>query len=247
MNRPTAVITGAGTGIGTAITERLAETHNLILSHLSDNDALASVADRARQAGAKVHPVPGDLTSSAVIGTLGQAIDATTTARVLVCNAGAYPRVPLADAWTGQMQASLALNLLAHLACIRLITPSMINLQFGRIVVISSVLTQAGRVDLLPYITAKGGLEAAVHALARELGPHGITVNTVRPGSIDVAAEYDLVADHAAMVRRQLARQCVQRRGTPHDVAAAVSFLASPEAGFITGQSLNVDGGWMLT
>jgi NAD(P)-dependent dehydrogenase (short-subunit alcohol dehydrogenase family) len=90
-------------------------------------------------------------------------------------------------------------------------------------------------------------LEGLVRALARELGPHGVTVNCVRAGSIEVPAEHTVVADHGAMVLRQLERQCVKRRGHPDDIAAAVDFLASTDAGFITGQCLTVDGGWCMT
>ncbi|MGH4014748.1 MAG: SDR family oxidoreductase [Pseudonocardiaceae bacterium] len=99
----------------------------------------------------------------------------------------------------------------------------------------------------LAYIAAKSGLEGLVRALAREVGPHGVTVNCVRAGSIEVPAEHAVVPDHAAMVTRQLDRQCIKRRGQPDDLAAAVDFLTSPNAGFITGQCLTIDGGWCMT
>ncbi|WP_306414768.1 SDR family oxidoreductase, partial [Streptomyces sp. KL115B] len=117
---------------------------------------------------------------------------------------------------------------------------------WGRIITIGSVLAATGRHDLAGYISAKAGLEGLTRALARELGPVGITVNCVAPGSIRVPAEDTVVDDPEAMTTRQLARQCVQRRGRPEDIAAAAAFLAADDAGFITGQTLRVDGGWIL-
>ncbi|MFG2291728.1 SDR family oxidoreductase [Streptomyces sp. NPDC048603] len=82
-------------------------------------------------------------------------------------------------------------------------------------------------------------------SLARELGPHGITVDTVLPAAIQVPAENDLPAHHRARPEPQIARQCVPRCGQPEDVGAAITFLAAPAASFITAQSLTIDGGWL--
>ena len=141
---------------------------------------------------------------------------------------------------------ALAINLTSHYLLTQELAPAMTTAGWGRIVTIGSVLATAGRHDLVGYISAKSGLEGLTRALARELGPSGITANCVAPGSIRVPAEESVVADPEAMTVRQLARQCIQRRGSPKDIAAAVAFLASDEAGFITGQTLRVDGGWIL-
>ncbi|MET9664986.1 SDR family oxidoreductase [Streptomyces sp. NPDC006475] len=122
----------------------------------------------------------------------------------------------------------------------------MIARGWGRMLTIGSVLATASRHDLSGYISAKAGLEGLTRTLARELGPVGITATCVALGSIRVPAEDTVDDDPEAMTARQLARQCVQRRGHPDDVAAAVSFLVSEDAGFITGQTLRVDGGWFL-
>ncbi|MFB7591960.1 SDR family oxidoreductase [Streptomyces sp. NPDC056169] len=99
---------------------------------------------------------------------------------------------------------------------------------------------------LTAYSTAKAGLIGRTRSLAREPGTHGICVNTVVPGAIQVAAEDSLPAHHRARPEEQIACQCVPRRGQPEDVAAAIAFLAGPSASFITGQSLHIDGGWQL-
>lgn len=126
-------------------------------------------------------------------------------------------------------------------------TPGLTASGTGRIIAVSSVLIQLGRIGLSGYIAAKYGLEGLVRALARELGPAGITGNCVRTGSIEVPAELDLVPDHASMVERQLARQAIKRRGTPRDIAGTVALLLSENAAFITGRCLTVDRGWHLS
>ncbi|EHK86490.1 short-chain dehydrogenase/reductase SDR [Saccharomonospora azurea SZMC 14600] len=248
MSRPVALVTGAGSGIGAAIAARLADRYDLILTHLHDDPDLRNVLAAVEQRGAATVAVTGDLTDPMTIDTLTREVEhVTDRLEVLVSNAGAYPRTRWNTLDLDTFRQQIEINLIAHAACARLVTPALTARGHGRIITVSSVLTQLGRVDLAAYIAAKSGLEGLVRALARELGPHGVTVNCVRAGSIEVPAEHAVVGDHTAMVARQLDRQCIKRRGQPGDIAAAVDFLASPEAGFITGQCLTIDGGWCMT
>jgi NAD(P)-dependent dehydrogenase (short-subunit alcohol dehydrogenase family) len=246
--RPVAVVTGAGSGIGAAIAARLASRHDLILTHRQPDQDLDNVLATVERQGANATVVTGDLTDPSTIDSLGHEIDhAADRLQVLVSNAGAYPRIPWHHMNLDAFRQHIEINLLTHAACAQLVTPALTARRHGRIVAVSSVLTQLGRVDLAGYIAAKSGLEGLVRAVARELGPHGVTVNCVRAGSIEVPAEHAVVPDHDAMVTRQLDRQCIKRRGQPIDIAAAVEFLTSDDASFITGQCLTVDGGWCMT
>jgi NAD(P)-dependent dehydrogenase (short-subunit alcohol dehydrogenase family) len=246
--RPVAIVTGAGSGIGAAIAARLADRYDLILTHLHDDPDLHKVLDTVEQRGAARVAIAGDLTDPMTIDTLAHEVQcAADRLEVLVSNAGAYPRIPWTKLNVDTFREQIEVNLVTHAACALLVTPALTRRRRGRIITVSSVLTQLGRVDLAAYISAKSGLEGLVRALARELGSHGITVNCVRAGSIEVPAERAVVSDHDAMITRQVLRQCIKRRGHPDDIAAAVDFLASPDAGFITGQCLTIDGGWCMT
>lgn len=248
MTRPVALITGAGSGIGAAIATRLADRYDLILTHLNDDQDLAAVLATIENHGATAVAATGDLTDPTTIDLLQQEIDQVgNRLEVLVANAGAYPRIPWRNLDIDAFRHQIETNLVTHAACAHLVTPALVACGHGRIIAVSSVLTQLGRVDLAGYIAAKSGLEGLVRALARELGPHGTTVNCIRAGSIEVPTEYTVVSDQDAMVLRQLDRQCIKRRGRPTDIAAAIDFLISRDAGFITGQCLTVDGGWCMT
>ncbi|MFF1351185.1 SDR family NAD(P)-dependent oxidoreductase [Streptomyces sp. NPDC058322] len=244
LNGRTALVTGATGGLGTVIARRLAADGAAIaLAHFDDD----------RTAGELSASLPScvslsaDLRDAEAVRSLcHRAQEALGPVDILVSNAGAYPRRSWPETTPTHWEDTLATNLTSHYLLAHELTPAMTTAGWGRVITIGSVLAAAGRHELAGYISAKAGLEGLTRALARELGPAGVTANCVAPGSIRVPAEDAVVDDPEAMTVRQLARQCVQRRGRPEDVAAAVAFLATEDAGFITGQTLRVDGGWIL-
>lgn len=248
LNGRTALVTGATGGLGSSTARRLAsEGATIALAHFHDDQAADKLAALITDSGGTAVPLAADLRDAGTVRALcHKAQDALGPISILVSNAGAYPRRPWPATTPAHWDDALATNLTSHYLLAHELTPAMTAVGWGRIITIGSVLATAGRHDLAGYISAKAGLEGLTRALARELGPVGITANCVAPGSIRVPAEDTVVDDPKAMTIRQLARQCVQRRGRPDDIAAAVAFLATDDAGFITGQTLRVDGGWIL-
>jgi NAD(P)-dependent dehydrogenase (short-subunit alcohol dehydrogenase family) len=141
----------------------------------------------------------------------------------------------------------IAVNLTGTFHCVQAAVPDMLDAGWGRVVTISSSSAQSGSQRMAHYVASKGGVVGFTKALALELAPHGITVNTIPPGFIDTPmarraeARGDLPSIDAVA-----ARTPVRRAGTPDDIAAACAFLCSDDAGYITGQQINVNGGWYL-
>ncbi|HLW91997.1 MAG TPA: SDR family oxidoreductase [Roseiarcus sp.] len=164
---------------------------------------------------------------------------------IVINNAAIYPSKPFENYTLEEHQAVQRVNVDAAIVCVQVALPHMRDEGWGRIVNIASVTAYGGWANLSPYVQSKGALIGLTRAWAREFGPYGVTVNAVSPGAFPTDAE-KIHPDPEGYIRFVFEHQAVKRRGEPRDVANALMFLISRESGFITGQTLNVDGGWVM-
>ncbi|HPD07886.1 MAG TPA: SDR family NAD(P)-dependent oxidoreductase [Patescibacteria group bacterium] len=237
-----ALITGAGQGIGRGIAVQLAhDGYNIAIADINLNN-LAETAREISALGVKVLKIEANVANSYDVQNMVQAtMDEFGLLDVLVNNAGIYPFEPFMDMTEEQWDKVISVNLKSLFLCSQAVARVMSN--GGRIIMISSIASLLGFSGLAHYCASKGGANSLVRALALELAPRQITVNAVAPGSIMTpgTSNTDEESQKAIIMKIPLGRL-----GTPQDIAAAVAFLASKEASYITGQILVVDGGWTI-
>ena len=240
--RKTALITGAGQGIGRGIAVRLArDGYNIAIADINLNN-LAEAAQEISALGVRVLKIEADVSNVHDVQHMIQAtVDEFDSLDVLVNNAGIYPFTPFMDITEEQWDKVIAVNLKSVFLCSQ--AAARIMPDGSRIIMTSSVASMLGFSGLVHYCASKGGINGLVRALALELAPRQITVNAVAPGSIITpgTSNIDEGSQKATMAKIPLGRL-----GKPQDIAAAVAFLASEGAGYITGQVLVVDGGWTI-
>ena len=246
-----ALITGAARGLGLAAAERFLAGGARVVINVRRPEQAAAVAARLggggeSGGGERVLVLPGDVASSATVRTMvAQALDRFGRLDVLVNNAAAAFSTRFEQIGEEEWRRAVDVNLTAAFLCIQAALPAMKANRYGRVVNLSS--TAGKSVSTLGgahYTASKAGLLGLTRAAAKELGPHGITVNAVCPGLIDT----ELTREHATP--EQLAVHArsfpVQRLGTAAEVAELISFLASERAGYITGAAIDINGGDLM-
>jgi 2-hydroxycyclohexanecarboxyl-CoA dehydrogenase len=243
-----AVVTGAASGMGLAIGQRLAaQGHRIALLDL-DGDAAERAAADVRRTGAQAVAAAVDVADrGAVDDALERVRNELGPVEIMVTSAGLDEFSPFTDISAAMWDRMIAVNLTGTFHCLQAAVPDMLAGGWGRIVTISSSSAQSGAARMAHYVASKGGVIGLTKALAVELGPHGITVNTIPPGAIETPMTSRAEASGDLPSIDVIAKMIpVRRTGTPDDIAAACAFLCSEDAGYITGQQINLNGGRYL-
>jgi NAD(P)-dependent dehydrogenase (short-subunit alcohol dehydrogenase family) len=240
-----AVITGGGGGIGSAGAVALAEAGADIAVVGRNRAKLEATAAAVEKAGRRALIVEASVTDEASVAAARDAVMAEFgRVDILFNNAGITSPKLLTDMSVEEWNAVLEVNLTGSFLCSRAFAQPMMAAGHGRIINMGSILSGRGMANRTAYCASKAGLANFGAALAFELGPHGITVNTIGATVIVTDLNRDLIRTQPQLYDKVLARSAIGRLGEVEDVTGVLVFLASPAAGFVTGQTLYVDGGY---
>lgn len=243
-----ALVTGSSRGIGAAIAARFAAEGAAVALHGRDRAALERVAAEIRRAGGEASPFVAELTRSDEIETMRTEVEQELgPVAIVVANGGGnlVPPGPLEEISEEGWRSTVDVNLTATFFTLKSFLPGMKERRRGSIITLSSAAARRGHSHSpIPYSAAKAGIQILTQHLAAQLGPFGIRVNCIAPETI--LTEGNLTQIPAALQEQLAAAHPIPRLGTPDDVATAALFLASDEAGWITGTVLDVAGGAVL-
>lgn len=244
MTDKVAVVTGGGSGIGRAAAKRIAQNGNSVAVWDLDGEGAQATVAAIAEAGGKAIACVGDAASRDGIAS---ALDRTQRefgpVTILVNNAATTDFLPFLETTEDIWDRVIAVNLKGPYLCLQAILPGMLEAGWGRIVNITSSSAQNGGARMHHYAASKGALMALTRSLAMEFASAGITVNNVPPGYVDTPMSRANAVDFEG---HALASP-MKRAGRPEEVAAAIAFLVSEEASYITGQTISVNGGRFLT
>ena len=243
LEKRVGIVTGAARGIGRAIARSFAREGATVL--LFDRDPTAGVVEEIETAGGKAKGVTIDITDhEEVEAKVEGLVNEFGRLDFLVNNAGIIARGTIQTLTHDEWRKVLDVNLNGTFNCCKAAVPHMIGGSYGRIVNISSIAGKMGDITAAPaYGTSKGAINTLTKSLARELAAHGITVNAIAPHAV----ETDMSAQWSEEKRRGIVESIPLRRlCAPEEVAEAALYLASEEAGFVTGEVLNLNGGYLM-
>ncbi len=238
-----ALVTGASSGLGYAMAEGLAEAGAAVALASRTGSTLMDAVQKLRQQGCSVVGLPLDVRQEQSVDEAVQWVRKEWgRLDVLVNNAGIAHYGMLQDVSDTEWDDVMSVNLKGMFLCTQAFMSAMISQRYGRIINVSSIWGLSGASCEVLYSTAKGGMNAFTKALAKELGPSGVTVNAVAPGAVDTAMNHRLEPHEKDALEREIP---AGRFAQPEEVASLVYFLALPESGYITGQIISPNGGWL--
>ena len=246
LDERVAIVTGGGGGLGSGICSALAAAGAKVAVVGRTKEKLDRVAADVNAYGGRAIAVGVEIADAASVTAMTERVLSELGGiDVLVNNAAVYHRKPWTEITEADWDQVLDTNLKGYYLCARAAYPALKESGHGRVINVASITFFGGIPNLLDYVASKGGIVGFTRALAREVGSDGITVNTLSPGAFPTDAE-KIHPDLENYNREILAAQSIKRRGTPEDVGNLVTFLAGDGSSFITGQLIQIDGGWMM-
>jgi 3-oxoacyl-[acyl-carrier protein] reductase len=241
-----AIVTGAAAGIGAGVAKLFAENGAHVFLADLDGAGAQSVSGALTIDGYSAYGFKADVSQREQMArVVDDAVTRFGRVDVLINNAGIYPRQPFLEMTEEQWDTMQQVNLKSVYHCTQLVLPHMVKQKSGAIVSIASVTFFTGLEHLTHYISTKGAIIGFTRGLAREMGMHNIRVNAITPGAIETEGEKKLMTSEEATARF-VVNQGLKRRITPLDIARVCLFLSTPLSDAMTGQTLNVDGGWIM-
>jgi 3-oxoacyl-[acyl-carrier protein] reductase len=245
MKHKVAIVTGAAAGIGAGAAKLFAENGAHVFLGDLDGARVKKVAADLRAKGGSAFGFEANAGSrDAMAAVVEDAISRFGRIDILINNAGIYPRQPFLEMTEEQWDTMQDINLKSVFHCTKLVLPHMVKQRAGAIVNISSVTFFTGLQNLTHYIASKGAIIGFTRALAREVGVHNVRVNCITPGAIETEGERKLMSKQEA--DKVIELQSLKRRISPLDLARVCLFLSTELSDAMTGQILNVDGGWIM-
>jgi NAD(P)-dependent dehydrogenase (short-subunit alcohol dehydrogenase family) len=246
LHERVAVITGAGGALGRATALRLGADGFAIGALGRPSSELAETVAQLETQGVAVRMLEVDLRDASAIEAALLSTEASFgPIEALVNNAAIYPSTPFLDIPLTEYDDVVTVNQRGYFFAAQVAARAMVARGSGAIVNVGSITWHGGWSNLASYVSTKGAAVGLTRALARELGEHGIRVNAVSPGAFPTKAE-EIQGDAAEYSAHVLDHQALKRRGTDAELAAVISFLVGPDSSFVTGQTINVDGGWIM-